>query len=80
MKRVPVATLKRLAAVEGAMFGDDGKARGGVMLVPPVLGFDEWEALAMPALAKLAASAAEDIERRHADEPRRPAMPPTIFR
>lgn len=78
--RVPAATLKRLAAVEGAMFGDDGKARGGVMLVPPIMAADAWEALAMPTLAKLAASAAEDIQRRHADEPYRPAMPPTIFR
>jgi hypothetical protein len=78
--RVPTATLKRLAAVEGAMFGDDGKARGGVMLVPPVLGFDEWEALAMPALAKLAASAAEDIERHRADVLHRPPLPPTVTR
>ena len=62
------------------MFGDDGKARGGVMLVPPVLGFDEWEALAMPALAKLAASAAEDIERGRANAPHRPPLPPTVTR
>ncbi len=33
------------------------------MKVPAILGLDEWEAVAVPMLAKLAASAAEDVER-----------------
>lgn len=78
--RVPAATLKRLAAVEGAMFGDDGRARGGVMLVPAIMTLEAWESVAMPALAKLAASAAEDIERGRANEPHRPPLPPTVTR
>lgn len=67
--RVTASTLKRLEAVERSFDEDDG-ARGGVMKVPAIMGLDEWEAIAVPALAKLAANAAEDIERRQADEPR----------
>lgn len=65
--RVSASTLKRLEAVERSFDEDDG-ARGGVMRVPAIMGLDEWEAIAMPMLAKLAASAAEDIERRQADQ------------
>ncbi len=64
--RVTAATLKRLEAVERSFDEDDGQA-GGVMKVPAIMGLDEWEALAMPQLAALAAAAAEDIERRRVD-------------
>lgn len=64
--RVSAATLKRLEAVERS-FDEPDAALGGVMRVPPIMGLDEWEALAVPELAALAASAAEDIERHRVD-------------
>lgn len=62
------STLRRLDRVETQLVAEDGSARGGVLLVPRIPSLDEWEAVAVPMLAKLAAAAAEDVASRHADE------------
>lgn len=65
MPRVSAASLRRLDVIEQMI--DDDEVRVGVMKVPPIMGLDEWEAQAVPQLAALAASAAEDIERHRVD-------------
>lgn len=61
--RVTAATLKRLGAVEAKVSGTDadGLPRQGVMLVPPILDVDAWEALAVPSQTKLMMDAFSDI-------------------
>ena len=55
-----LATLRRLDKIEATLFDETGATRGGVLLVPPILGTTEWEAIALPTLSKLAQEAAED--------------------
>lgn len=69
MARVTLATLKRLDAVERGMFNDTGERRGGVLRVPPILGLDEWQTLAMTTQVRLAQAAAEDIQRSIDNDP-----------
>lgn len=65
--RARIGTLsRRLAKAEASTLTEDGELRGGVMLVPPILGLDEWERQAMPMLAALAHAARDDIERTEA--------------
>lgn len=54
------ALLSRLAKVEAKLFDPFGKRRGGVLWVPPIMSIDEWEAIAVPAQAALAAACMED--------------------
>lgn len=63
-RAVSASTLKRLARVESSLHGEDEQGRGGVLLVPPILSLDEWEAVAVPTLNRLASEAAEDIDRK----------------
>lgn len=63
--RISAATLKRLASVDASLNGDEetGARRGGVMLSPAILPMDEWEAIAIPAQAKLVTETHADIDR-----------------
>jgi hypothetical protein len=80
--RVTSATLKRLASVDATLNGDEdtGARRGGVMVSPAIMGMDEWEAIAIPAQARLVAETHADIDRempnkidlRTLPEPRKP--------
>lgn len=75
-RRVPsAATLKRLSAVESSLLGDeDGGARRGVLLIPRILGCDEWEAIAVPKQAAAWSAAVEDT--RDGGAPLRPVGEP----
>ncbi len=76
--RPTLATLRRLDKVESTLFDDTGAARGGVLLVPKVLGLDAWEALAIPTLQRLAQAAREDIDRHQPPAPYREALPDAL--
>jgi len=73
--RVPAALLKRLDALDS---GDGELKRPGVLLVPPILGYDEFDALAVPMQAKAFEAAREDTEDRAAVRcVERRTLPPT---
>jgi len=60
--RARIGTLsRRLAKAEAVALDDEGKLRGGCMLVPRILGLDEWQALAVPMQAALAHACREDL-------------------
>lgn len=62
--RAHVATrLRRLDKVETRAFTDDGAVRGGVLLVPRILGIAEWEALAIASQQRLVRETQESIDR-----------------
>ncbi|WP_341891344.1 hypothetical protein [Variovorax sp. YR752] len=75
-RRVPTATtLKRLAAVESSLLGnEDCGSRLGVLLIPRILGCDEWEAIAVRTQAAAWSAASEDTRDRGA--PLRPVGEP----
>lgn len=74
-RRVPITTLKRVAAVESSLLGgEDGASRLGVLLIPRILGCDEWEAIAVRKQAAAWLAASEDTRDRGA--PLRPAGEP----
>jgi hypothetical protein len=64
--RVSAASLRKLDKVESLLFDDDGRSRGGVLLVPAIMTLDAWEAMAVPMQQRLAESAREDIDREGA--------------
>ena len=55
--RVPLTARSRLVRLERVSAPD---RRGGVLLLPPILGLDEWEALAVPSQHALAMAGRED--------------------
>lgn len=56
-----VATLRRLDKVDATLYDDAGERRGGVMLVPPIMSLEVWEAHAVPMQAALAHACREDL-------------------
>lgn len=67
--------LQRLSAVESWLLGnEDSTARRGVLLIPRILGCDEWEAIAAPRQAAAWSAASEDTRDRGA--PLRPVGEP----
>lgn len=54
MARPTVSTFKRLQGLEAT------QASRGVMVVPPLMTIAQWEALAVPAQAKLIEDCAQD--------------------
>jgi hypothetical protein len=59
---VSEARWKRLAQLK-EQAGSSGRARGGVMIVPRILSPKEWEAAAVPHMAKLRQDAMDDALR-----------------
>lgn len=60
MAVVGAGALKRLARVQAALCAPPGQRRR-VMVVPPILPLDQWEAIAVPQQRKLLEDAASDI-------------------
>jgi hypothetical protein len=60
--RVPASLLKRLDALDAV----EASVGPGFLLVPPIMGLDEWEALAMPMQRAAFEAAREDTELRPA--------------
>lgn len=59
-----MSLLARIAKVEAKLFDPMGKPREGVLLVPPIMGLDEWEALAIRQQAELVAACMADTQVR----------------
>lgn len=76
--RPTLATLRRLDKVESTLFDDTGAQRGGVLRVPPILGLDEWQSLAMTTQARLAQAARNDIDRSIPAQPYREPLPDAL--
>lgn len=72
--RVSSSLLKRMAALDGA---DDESLGPGVMVVPPIMDLDAWEAIAMPMQAAAFEAAREDTETRHVPSVTTAASPAT---
>jgi hypothetical protein len=60
---VPLGFLKRISALDG---GDDTVEvrQPGVLILPPILGIDEWTAIATRQQAELALQCGEDSRER----------------
>lgn len=71
--RVTVTTFKRLDAIE--RLREQGRSRRRVVLLPAVLGIDEWEKVALESQAKLMRDAAEDMAFVQPDARTAPTMP-----
>lgn len=71
------ALLRRLNKVESTLLDDDGKPRGGVMLVPPIMygNLEGWERRAMAEQQALARAAREDIDRCNPPKPHAEPLP-----
>lgn len=62
--RVSAASLRKLDKVESMLFDDDGRSRGGVLLVPAIIyDLDAWERRAMAAQQRLVRETQEGIDR-----------------
>jgi hypothetical protein len=65
--RIPSAALKRLADLERPRANP--RLAGGVMLVPPRMPLDDWEALAVASQSALAEATRDGIDARRSADP-----------
>lgn len=77
--RVSATSLRKLDKVESMLFTDDGRSRGGVLLVPAIeYDLEKWEALALESQQRLVRETQESIDREGVVQPLQQPMPASL--